>query len=146
MYDFKVCNKGPCRSANQLHFRISQCKRIFLRRSLSGNSNVLARGEYYYGFESGDYKSMFAKKFNATDYNVIQVPEANQVKPDKIKDVVNLLEKHFGEDWASLESLRFYRHVICIENDVEMNEDEPNEAEEEICEPRDSDFVEQLIV
>ncbi|KAL1493958.1 hypothetical protein ABEB36_009637 [Hypothenemus hampei] len=50
-----------------------------------------------------------------------EVPDStSQVK--KLKDVNNLLKKHFGEEWRSIESLIYYKRVLDEEPSPDMED------------------------
>lgn len=142
IYNFKSLVSTYIRPASQLHFKISQCKRVFLKRY--GPDDIYVRGEYHYGLDIGVYKSIFKKKCSAMNLNHIPViPEANRMDPAKKKDVDKLLKKHFGDDWRSLPSLKFYTYVTDVELEDDGNDEDPDEP---LCEERVADFVEDLTV
>ncbi|KAF5302232.1 hypothetical protein FQA39_LY10271 [Lamprigera yunnana] len=43
------------------------------------------------------------------------IPPETPVAPLKVRDVSNLVSKHFGNDWKSLNSLSFYRNLTMAE-------------------------------
>lgn len=47
------------------------------------------------------------------------------IKPGKLNDVKQLLDKHYGHDWANkYEYLRFYKSVLNIPENVNNNNDD----------------------
>lgn len=60
--------------------------------------------------------------------DIEQLPIGVKLKPEKMKDVDKLLQKHFGVDWKDQdrEDLQFYKAVF-------MEEDLPEATDELIC-------------
>mgnify|MGYP007063917766 CR=1 FL=1 len=47
-----------------------------------------------------------------------------KMKKENLKDVKNLLKKHFGNNWADNESFVFYKHVLSLDNSIDETEKE----------------------
>ncbi|GBP54416.1 hypothetical protein EVAR_29492_1 [Eumeta japonica] len=45
------------------------------------------------------------------------------IKAAKLKDVNNLLTKHYGADWMHLEELKYYKNVLTRDNNDVTNSD-----------------------
>lgn len=51
------------------------------------------------------------------------IQKGNKVNISKIKDVTNLLKKHYGEDWKAMDILKYYKHIEENNENFEEHED-----------------------
>ncbi|KAK9759018.1 hypothetical protein QE152_g185 [Popillia japonica] len=51
------------------------------------------------------------------------IPPGTPVAPLKLRDVSNLLSKHFGDDWKSLNTLSFYKNLTMAESEDDNPQD-----------------------
>lgn len=58
------------------------------------------------------------------------------VKPDKLQDVKNLLQKHFGQEWENVPQLGYYKRVLAgvipVDHEEENDEQVTNLPEYEM--------------
>lgn len=134
VYDWKTSVQNTVKAPAQLHFKITQCKRFILRRSKKID-NVLVRGELFYNSDTGNPKSICKAGKNAEMIKPILISKGLAVNKLKLKDVKNLLKKHYGEDWNVRPELEFYEKVI---SGPECEEEEREDTE--LCEMRDLDI------
>uniref|UniRef100_A0A1B6DYJ6 Uncharacterized protein n=1 Tax=Clastoptera arizonana TaxID=38151 RepID=A0A1B6DYJ6_9HEMI len=121
-YDWKQTFEKTVRPTGQWHFQFNPSKRFHLKKSVSRN-DIVVRGEVNYNTDSGSYRSITKKNVMFGDIdmpNIIQ-PSSVVLKELKVRDVERLLGKHSGEDWKTLETLRYYKNII--EGPVDENGD-----------------------
>lgn len=84
------------------HFKFNPSKRFMLHR---GRQNISVQGEENYRSEIGQpkYVTKRGKKISEMAPAILR-----KVNPKKILDVANLLKKHFGEDWRTIDSLKYF--------------------------------------
>lgn len=112
IYDFKTVCEEYLKPLSVLHFKLLQVKRIFFTKSRDGN-NILVRGEYFYRNQCDVARSLMKKGTflmnMVPDILSIGVP----VKAEKLKDVQNLLMKHYGTEWQTITNLEWYKKAVC---------------------------------
>lgn len=114
--DFKTAAETVLKSTNSLHFKISECKRFFIRKSVRTN-NVLVRGEPVYRNDMSTFKPINKKNRNLENFRPAVIPKYNvKVKEEKAKDVRILLEKHFGSQWKQNEELLYFKTFFERDN------------------------------
>lgn len=131
--DWKAEATKFIKSASQLHFQISQCKKIMLKKSIKNRSRILIKGEIAYNVETGVFKFLEKKKKTVSMVQPKEILIGVPVNKNKIQDVNNLLKKHFGKDWNQIESLEWYKRIVLDEGTTEVDDS---------CECLASDFVE----
>ena len=71
------------------------------------------KGETYHKSNCGVLKGIFKKGKVATSIASEILPTGTQIlKAEKLKDVADLLRKHYGEDWMNEERLSFYTDLL----------------------------------
>lgn len=117
--NWKETAKLTLKATSAWHFKISQCKRLYIKRSKS--KSVLYRGEAFYNSNLSVYRSLLKKGccFSRLNPQVLPVGASVIVKTEKLKDVDKLLSKHFGEQWKHNENLVYYKDVIDNRHPVE---------------------------
>lgn len=117
--DWKTVAKKTTKTASQLHFQISTCRRIVVERTKRG---VQVRGEQTYNSDTGVSKTFLKKNGSLQNEIVAPIPIGIPVKAEKLADVKKLLSKHFGEQWTELEELKWYCEVIeSAEPSIDVN-------------------------
>lgn len=108
------------------HFGFNSSKRFILTREAISNK-VSLRGEQHYRSDVGVDKSTLkqGKKLVIMNSTVIPAGNVARVKKEKLNDVRQLLETHFGNTWNDVPELRFYKDIFDLAND-----DEPQQNEE----------------
>lgn len=130
-YDWKKEASDIVKATSSLHFKISQCKRFHLRRSVKTN-NILVRGEPHYRTDIGIERSITKKNKTFAVANPQKLPIGIPVKKEKVNDVSNLLLKHFGCEWKSLDTLLWYKRIVESSGDNdELVEELPCECIQE---------------
>lgn len=109
-HDWKEEAKQLAKTATQLHFPISQCRKIVFRRTTK--NNVLVRGELAYNIATGIERPIMKKGTSLENVNPREIPIGVKVKQAKIVDIERLLSKHYGTQWKQIESLQWYKNVI----------------------------------
>lgn len=137
IYNWKNSVHEVLKTTAQFHFKISQCKRFIITRSKKAG-NVLVRGEIFFKTDTGVPKSIckVSKKTEMIQPSVI--PKGVEVKPLKLRDVRNLLTKHYGENWPSLPHLKFYSNILNNMPNIAQETGEGEECEEEEREGEDT--------
>ncbi|CAF4890572.1 unnamed protein product [Pieris macdunnoughi] len=103
----------------QLHFKISQCKRIIIRRTKK-QGDVMIRGELFYNSDTGAPRTICRKGKKAEMIQPSTISKGIDVKPLKLRDVRNLLQKHYSEDWKELPYLVYYKNVLFNLDEEEL--------------------------
>lgn len=125
VYDWKKCVQEIFKTTAGFHFKISQCKRFVFRRAKKQGS-VLVCGEIFYNSDTGQLKSICKKKKKADMIKPSTIAKGVAVNSLKIEDVKKLLAKHYGEKWAELPQLQYYKNVIT----GPVHEDDDNDENE----------------
>ena len=113
-----------------------EMKRIMLKKSEKvGKTNIVAKMEPTYRLDdpSKRFQSLLKRGYsmqNIADPDVL--PLVSKIKCAKRNYVDNLLKQRFGDNWRSLDSLKFYPGVI--DQTVEENdEDNAHDVQDVIC-------------
>lgn len=108
--DWKGAGQKILKPVSQWHFKFNQCKRYIIRR---GNKNAITiRGELSYRSDTGTFKGVFRKNQTAMNIQPKEIPTGVKPKDLKMRDVNNLLSKHYGKNWREVENLAYYRDVL----------------------------------
>lgn len=135
VHDWKEATTRNVKKPADWHFKFSACKRFILTRGNRNSGKV--QGEITYLTDLGTAKGI-AKRGCKIDRIIAPTkPDNVVVNPKKVADVKKLLKKHYGEDWASLESLKFYVDLFNKEP-IQGPENQCNEDEEE---PMDDEML-----
>lgn len=121
-YDWKTAAMENIKSASQLHFKISSCKRIIVRKTK--RNNIVIRGELAYNTDTGCERPILNKN-GTLDMNPPEIPLGVPVKAEKLVDVEKLLTKHFGAAWKEQQELKWYKSVLDGTVLTEGQADEP---------------------
>lgn len=142
--DWKTSIQNIVKAPAQLHFKISQCKRIIIRRT-KNQRDVMIRGELFYNSDTGAPKSICRKGKKAEMIQPFTIHKGIEIKPLKIRDVRNLLQKHYGENWRELPHLTYYKDALSNIDEEEIRlmegneQNETNDTQEEGCERGEAD-------
>lgn len=92
---------------------LTQPKDFCLKKNLQ-KTNILIKGEVSYQIDTGVYKNVCKK--GKSVQNILQLSEiptgSVQINPLKLRDVDNLLKKHYGDEWQKLDFLTLYKEII----------------------------------
>lgn len=132
VYDWKLVARRYLKQPGQLHFKFNPCKRFVLKKS--GSNEIVIKGENFYTKDLGEFKPFCKRGASISDMDPPILESGVPVAPDKLHDVNNLLEKHFGKDWRNLQTqeLQFYKNLLPInidENQLAHEEDDHNDSE-----------------
>jgi hypothetical protein len=108
--DWKVLAKENTKTAAQLHFKISMCRRIILTKTQRGGVQIW--GEQTYNADQGVCKPFQKKNSRLHNAPIPMIPIGVPVKAEKLVDVQRLLAKHFGDEWSSRAELQWYSSVL----------------------------------
>lgn len=126
--DWKSAANNIIKSPSQLHFKISQCKRFIIKRSKT-QGNVVVRGELFYQSDLGEAKNICKSKKKMEMLQPSTIPINIPVKTIKLRDVKNLLGKHYGDKWDEISSLQFYRELLVLEPHLTQESEECDNME-----------------
>lgn len=128
--DFKKAAETVLKATSSLHFKITECKRFFIRRS-SRLNDILLRGEPVYRHDINAFKSITRKNRSLINFRPIIIRKFDvNVKQEKADDVRKLLEKHYGVQWGENEELVYFKNFFERGN-VTLNDAE----ESDLCGP-----------
>lgn len=123
--DWRQSSQNVYRPTGSWHFGFQRCKRFFLKKK---NNNVFVRGEENYCISNGAFRAITRKGKNASMVSPKGLPIGEVVvKEAKKKDVVNLLKKHYGNDWQAYPELKFYETfsnfvATELQDEIESND------------------------
>lgn len=124
VFDWKAETKTHLRPPGQLHFKFNPCKRFILRKE--ANNSVVIRGETFYKRDVGDFQGFCKRGTFISNMNPQILESGVALASEKLKDVNNLLESHFGKSWKkmNIKCLDFYKNLLkkFDENEMEMEE------------------------
>lgn len=115
VYDWRLEAKNIVKSSQSLHFQVSKCKRIIMKLSKT-KKHVLVSGELGYNMDIGTSMVITKKTKSFSQMNPAEIPLGYPVDPKKLKDVDNLLVKHYGVNWKDIERLQWYKAILEREN------------------------------
>lgn len=109
------------------HFKLMQCKRLLIQRN--NNNRILIQGELYYKNSLGVAKNICKQGQSFNDLRPNIIPETNKLKKEKKVDINNLLSKHYGTEWRSIQGidLSFYSRLLDGPENPSAVEEEPDE-------------------
>lgn len=133
--DWKSAVQEVLKPPGKWHFKFAPSKRFILTKKPSGVITVA--GEAHYRVNLCSSKKIFKTNLSAVQINPKELNCGTNVKMAKIKDVENLLNKHYGSNWRALGCLQYYKNVIekFEENQRESENIENVEDSEVDCEP-----------
>lgn len=127
------------KAPGSLHFKISQIKRLILKRT--PRNHILVSGEMTYRNSTSNLLPVTKRGRKISDIAPTELPVGVLVKEAKKQDIESLLTVHFGKEWRNLPNLAFYKGVIESDMPQEEEEEVPNEGESELtCE-----FLEEIL-
>lgn len=105
-----------------------------VRQQEAVNSTV----HLYYNSNTGNPKSLCKPGKKAEDIRPTIIPSGIQVNPLKLRDVRNLLQKHYGDSWKNLAHLSYFHAVLnnLDEDELRLLEErgvEENETVKYLC-------------
>lgn len=144
--DWKQCVKECLKTPGKWHFKFSTTKRFTIKKV---RNMISVTGERFYRsneYESG--KSIFKQGKKVTHMNPQIIQKGVPINPKKYNDVIKLLTKHFGENWADLSDCIWFKNFV---NDYSINnrcndyqQDEEFTEENDFCEekpPEEEEFL-----
>lgn len=135
VYDWKTAYATIIKPTSSWHFAFMKAKRFFITRTKT--ENVLVQGEEAYRMETNLKKIVTKKNKKITNISpqIIQ-PHTILPKATKLKDVFDLLQKHFGKEWKKLECLAYYKNFEAnVNNDHEPEDNHQDQECDGLCEP-----------
>ncbi|KAL1509563.1 hypothetical protein ABEB36_004276 [Hypothenemus hampei] len=99
------------KAPGSFHFKISQVKRILLKRT--PRNHILVAGEMNYRTETSNSLTLMKKGRKVSDIVPVEILIGTHVKDAKKKDIESLLNAHFGKDWKKESNLLFYKDLLC---------------------------------
>lgn len=129
VFDWKSESEIYLKNCSNWRFKIRQTKKIILKRT--NKNTILAQGEAFYRNEKNVLALICRVGKNIKSMMPTYLPSGKIPITDlKKKDVENLLSKHFGKNWDTINELEFYKNII---NNSSTNIPQEEEAEV-ICE------------
>lgn len=136
-FDWKSACAENIKTTSYLHFKINSCKRIIITRTPS--NDILVQGEPNYKHLIGVPKGICKKGKTLLNLNPDELDlYINSIKPEKLKNVNELLTGHFGLDWKDNSSelgLDYYKAVV----DRPQMDPRLPQSENSICEEPEDD-------
>lgn len=129
-FDWKTVAQQSVKSAAQLHFKLSKCRKVFIMKTKKGT--IMIRGENSYQLMTGADKPFLKTGRGGGDLQPTIIPLGVAVKKEKLNDVNNLLVNHFGSNWKEVENLRWYKEVLKTPTVDDQDCDFECECQEEL--------------
>lgn len=136
VHNWKTLVETYFKKTTSWHFKFNEAKRFILNKSRQQN-NVMVRGEVSYNSDLNNGKLIVKKGVKIRSVALPdEIPLGVTLKPAKVSDVRNLLKKHFGETWETMEECSFYKGIVeknasgVLAGNLEVN----NLEEHEFCE------------
>lgn len=139
VHNWKAEAEKNVKAPGTLHFKISQIKRIIIKRS--PRNHILVSGELNYCSETSNSLGVTKKLRKVSDIAPVEIPVGVTLKDAKKKDVQSLLNGHFGQDWQNRPNLAFYKKLLGHEN----NQLEETSLDEDESGPR-CEFLEEVSI
>lgn len=121
VYDWKSAAEDVLKPPSSWHFQFQKSKRMILTRSKNGN--VVVQGEPHFRIEVGEPKSIVRRGKHVKHLKPTTIAKGVQIGRPKLDDVRRLLTTHYGEQWESVEKLRYYKTVLQGSEDAEVAND-----------------------
>lgn len=147
--DWKKEAQAVLKSTASMHFKITTCKRIVFTRSKTQN-NILVKGEPHYNSDVNNAQGICkrGKKLSFINPQNIEL-NAVQINPKKLKNIDELLTKHFGATWKERSAelnLDYYKELLSRvevpdEEEVEVMEQEEDQYCVDNDAPSDAELV-----
>ncbi len=118
VFEFKKNLVPILKNTSAWHFKISECKKVFIIRD---KKSVFVRGEYSFRRESFNFKTIIKRGKNISTLELDEKLPGRKLKSAKITDVDKLLNTHFGNDWKEDKSLAFYKNLV-ESNDSQLDD------------------------
>lgn len=119
-YDWKTSVTNVIKLPGGWHFKFNASKRFFLRKDK--NNKIAIKGETNYNSEVVNYGNVCKRGKSYKNIEPTLMNIGVPVKEAKLNDVRNLLLKHFGEDWTTNESLKYYKFLQEEKNESTLEE------------------------
>lgn len=118
---------------------IRSVKRIILKKSKRSDCQIYTHDTYR--FETSQEPINLLKRSKRHCQTVAQLPMKPQsINANKKKDVTNLLIKQFGDCWADLPELNFFKNIIFDEGKTVTNDDTEDHQHDESCDCMEDDI------
>ncbi|KAL1489063.1 hypothetical protein ABEB36_014008 [Hypothenemus hampei] len=129
-FDWKTFSIENLKPTSNWHFKFAPTKRFFMKRE---KNTVVINGEESYDCKINNMKTVVRTGRSLKKYRPKMIPQGTvTLKELKIRDVKNLLVKHYGNGWEGLEELQFYKNIFdtstyerveyeCEEEDMECD-------------------------
>lgn len=128
VYDWKTEVKNVLKPPGSWHFRLKASKRVIIKRNDHGN--IIVKGDIFYSSDLSAFSGICKKGKTAANISPGILPTA-VVKTEKMKDIKNLLAKHFGENWQEIETLSFYTELVVNQEMLRAQGYEENTVNED---------------
>lgn len=109
MFDWRSAAQTVLKLPGAWHFKFNAAKRMILTKSKKG---IVERGEPHYRSDVCEAKGICKRNQQIINMKPKQIPSPVHVKEEKLRDVGNLLQKHFGDDWDKIENLSYYKNIF----------------------------------
>lgn len=135
IFDWKTAVNSVLKAPGQFHFKFAASKRIVIDKNVRGVIRV--QGEANYRNDLCTLKTI--QKKGKILSQIVPEPLANRVpvNPLKLRDVDNLLSKHFGENWKTQSCLKYYVDALNS-----LTEEEVPDGQDQILDDA-VDFIEE---
>lgn len=110
VYDWREAARKILAPTTSWRVRFKECKRFILVRSKKPG-NILVRGETLYKSDIGTATNICKRQKSISMINPKQINKTIALNKNKLKDINNLLNKHFGKDWPGILTLEYYKNL-----------------------------------
>lgn len=118
VYNWKDSLKTILKDVGSWHFPFQKSKRFYIRRTKS-KVDVVVKGNLFYRVDDGIFRGITRKDKNINMLNPPEIHSSGKVNNNKLKDVKNLLQTHYGDNWIQDEELVYFKNLILPESNVD---------------------------
>ncbi|KAK5647822.1 hypothetical protein RI129_002714 [Pyrocoelia pectoralis] len=131
--DWKQAAKANLKSPAALHFKINSCKRFVF--TISKEENVLVKGEPHYNSDVNQSRGICKRGKKISQIRPQNV-ELNSVivNPKKLKNIDELLTKHFGAEWKEESEELYLEYYKGLLETLQEGDRVENDKQEEVLE------------
>lgn len=101
---------------------IQRMKRIYFKLSPNQRKQCVVKAFENYKFEDKEKFTSYLKRGKIPPTLIDEIPLGVAINLEKKKDVVKLLEKHYGQQWSNISELQYYRNILINQQGNSNNE------------------------
>lgn len=101
---------------------IQSMKRIYFKLSTNQRKQCVVKAFETYKFDDKEKFTSYLKRGKKPPTLLDEIPLGVIIKSEKKKDVVKLLQKHYGQQWSNVSELEYYKNILINHQGNSANE------------------------